>query len=538
MRRAILNVLLSLAVICSLVLAAVPVQAKCSSLAAGRWATKDWSVLFGHNEDDSKCPTLMYVVQRKYHEPGEVIEMWDTGGTIPQVEGWTWAYLWSYMPGFKFSDSYLNEWGVAIASDNAGGSREMPPYDLTDGGIGYWLRRLVPERAKTAREGVLIMGEFVEKLGYTAGARTYIVSDPKETWFFVAIRGKHWCAQRVPDDHVAFVPNYITIRQVRLWDKRNFLACPDLIEHAIDKGWYDPDDGPFDFAKIYNTESTQNSLGNKLRHWGALRLLTGKEYPDMNDLPFSVEPDRRLTVEDIIEVLRCHYEGTEWEWDPDYSPCEYRPGRWIYNLHPHSYALPVGDNPCESIRTICSSGTQESFVMQLRSYMPSFVGNVYWRAQCRPCESVFVPWYSGILEVPYPYSLGKSNSPGAPPEYYDPDAAEDMNSAYWVFDKMTDLVNDDYLERVRVVRDVWDGYEATAFELQDEIERTALKIFHEKRQWRSRPWCLSWDRIKHHHDGCGENEYLARWFLTRYTESLALNAYYKAKNFIDLWLVE
>ena len=39
-------------------------------------------------------------------------------------------------------------------------------YDLTQNGIGYWLRRLVPERAKTAREGVEIMGQFVEELGY------------------------------------------------------------------------------------------------------------------------------------------------------------------------------------------------------------------------------------------------------------------------------------------------------------------------------------------------------------------------------------
>jgi len=510
MRRKIFHVLLSLAVICSLVLVAVPAQAKCSSLAAGKKATVDRSVLFGHNEDDSKCPTLMYLVPRIDHEPWEEIVMWDTGGTIPQVEGETWEYLWSYMPGFKFSDSYLNEWGVAIASDNAGGSREEPPYDLTDGGIGYWLRRLVPERAKTAREGVLVMGEFVEKLGYTAGARTYIVSDPKETWFFVAIRGKHWCAQRVPDNHVAFVPNYITIRQVKLKDKKNFLACPDLIEHAIEKGWYSKEDGPFDFAKVYNTESTQASLGNKLRHWGALRLLTGKEYPDMDNLPFSVKPDRELTVRDIIEVLRCHYEDTNWEWDPAGG----------YD-HPHRYYLDG-----TSIRTICTRSTQESFVMQLRSYMPSVIGNVYWRAQCRPCESVFVPWYGGILEVPHPYAVGKSNrlkwgttEPEPPLEYYDPDAAEDMNSAYWVFDKMTDLVNDDYLERVGIVRDVWDEYEATAFELQDAIEKTALNIYNGKKGKKGKK-----DE---------ENEYLARWLLTRYTESLALNAYYKALGFIE-----
>lgn len=487
MIKKILYGLLSLAMICSLTLAAPPVQAKCSSLAAATKATVDGSVLFGHNEDDSKCPTLMYVVPRIYHEPGEVIEMWDTGGTISQVEGETWAYLWSYMPGFKFSDSYLNEWGVAIASDNCSRSRETWPYDLTDGGIAYWLRRLVPERAKTAREGVLIMGKAVEELGYASSGRTYIVADPKEAWLFAAVAGKHWCAQRVPDHHVAFIPNYYTIRQVNLRDTKNFLACPDLISYAIEKDWYDPASGPFDFAKVYNTEATQLKLRNKLRHWGALRLLTGEEYADMDDLPFSVKPNRELSVKDIIEVLRCHYEGTEWEWDPELYP------------DPHHTA----------VRPICASSTQESFVMQLRSYMPSIIGNVYWRAQCRPCESVFVPWYSGILDVPQPYSVGKSNRTSAPREYYDKKAAEDMNSAYWAFDKMTDLVNEEYLERVAIVRDFWDGLESAEFAQQDEIEETALEIYD------------------------GDEYYAARWFLTGYTKSLALIAYYKALEFIQ-----
>ena len=113
MIRKILHILLSLAVACSLVLAAAPVQAKCSSLASGKKATVDKSVLFGHNEDDGPCPTLMHVVPRIDHEPGETIELWN-GGILEQVVGETWAYTWSYMPGYSFSDSYLNEWGVAI----------------------------------------------------------------------------------------------------------------------------------------------------------------------------------------------------------------------------------------------------------------------------------------------------------------------------------------------------------------------------------------------------------------------------------------
>ena len=491
MKRKILYGCISLVMILALAFFAAPAKINppdeetnlaCSSLAAGKLATVDGSVLFGHNEDDSPCPTLMHVVPRVYHEPGEKIVMWDTGGTIDQVEGWTWAYLWSEMPGYKFSDSYLNEWGVSIASDNCSSSREIPPYDLTDGGIGYWLRRLPIERAKTAREGVEIMGYFVEKLGYTASGRTYIIADPQEAWLFAAVAGKHWVAQRVPDDEVAFIPNYYTIRQVDLSDTDNFLACPDLIQHAIDKTWYDPASGPFDFAKVYNTASTQASLGNKLRHWGALRLLTGIEYPDMSDLPFSVKLNRQLSVEDITEVLRCHYEGTEWQWYPalGYSS-------------PHSYRI-AGN----SIRVICTSSTQESFVMQLRSNMPSIIGNVYWRAQCRPCESAYIPWYSGILKVAEPYTIGE---PGVP---------DDPESAYWTFQKMCLLVDADYADRIGKVRATWDNFENAEFARQAGIEKAALSMYYD-----------------------GGKEDLARKFLTQYTEGLALKAFRTAGKLID-----
>jgi dipeptidase len=520
MKRKILYSCLSLVLIFTLTFFAVPVKTSssedteiaCSSLAAGRIATKDGSVLFGHNEDDGgKIVTRLHLVPRKYHEPGEVIEMWDitlpdgiTKGTIPQKKGWTWAYIWSEMPGFSFSDSYLNEWGVAIASDNCGPSRETNPERTP--GIGYWLRRLVPERATTAREGVEIMGAAVEEYGYNAPGRTYIVADPKEAWLFSAVYGKHWCAQRVPNRHVAFIPNYYTIREVE-FGHPDFKYCKDLKSYAASQGWYTG--GPFDFAKVYGG-TAQGSFGNKIRHWGALRLLTGIEYPNMDDLPFSVEPNRKLTVKDLADVLRTHYEGTDYD--------QTKVG---VNGDPHH----------TSTRVICTASTQESFVMQLRRYLPSFIGNIYWRTQGRPCEGVYVPIYSGILEIPTPYRIGEPalyNKLPLDTRYYDPD------SAYWVFNKMDTLIDDNYTARKALVRDFWDDFEATEFELQDEIEMTVLKIY----MGMDFP---SWghyflDKEKDYHEIFHRHEYheyLARWFLTRYTESTALNAYYNGLGFIE-----
>lgn len=511
MKKKIFGSLITLVVICSLILGAAPIQADdgedcldcldgCSSLAVGRLATVDGSVLTGHNEDNGSCVSRLHVVPRIYHEPGETLEL-RTGSIIPQVEGETWAYLWSELPDCTFSDTYLNEWGVSIFSDNAGSMKGTSHYDLTQNGIGYWLRRLVPERATTAREGVEIMGQFVEELGYiqsyrpptkperSAGGRNYIVADPNETWIFVVGCGKYWGAERVPDDEVAFVPNYISIRVMDFDDTDNFLACPNLVQHAIDEGWYSGS-GPFDFAKVYNTEGTQTSLGNKLRHWGALRLLTGIEYPDMDNLPFSVKPNRKLSKEDVAEVLRCHYEGTVWEWDPSLG----------FNTHPHSYYLADGTT---RIRTICTGSTDESSIMQLRSNMPAFVGNIYWRTECRPCSSVYVPWYSGILEVAEPYTVGEQKERGEP----DP---IDHNSAHWTFKQLENLVCEAYADRIGKVRATWDNFENAEFARQAGIEKAALSMYYD-----------------------GGKEDLAREFLTQYTEGLAMKAFRTALKLID-----
>ena len=135
----------------------------CYSIVVGKKASVDGCVIMAHNEDDG-LPQIVnhHKIPRKKHSSGETVKLCN-GGQLAQVRQ-TWAYIWSEMPGMLFSDSYLNEWGVSIASDNCP-SREDKP-EITDGGIGYMLRRLIAQRAKTAREGVLLAGKLVERFGY------------------------------------------------------------------------------------------------------------------------------------------------------------------------------------------------------------------------------------------------------------------------------------------------------------------------------------------------------------------------------------
>jgi len=151
----------------------------CYSIVVGKKASVDGCVIMAHNEDDGP-PQIVnhHKIPRKKHSSGETVRL-RNGGQLAQAKQ-TWAYIWSEMPGMLFSDSYLNEWGVCVTSDNCP-SREDKA-EITDGGIGYMLRCLVAQRAKTAREGVLLAGKLVERFGYIDSGRTYIICVKVSYW--------------------------------------------------------------------------------------------------------------------------------------------------------------------------------------------------------------------------------------------------------------------------------------------------------------------------------------------------------------------
>ncbi|MBN1911623.1 MAG: C69 family dipeptidase, partial [Pirellulales bacterium] len=222
----------------------------CFAVIAGREATEDGSVLVGHNEQDTGVRVLSFCkVPRRTHAEGETVRL-HRGGTLPEV-GQTAAYLWSQCPKEEFGNSYLNEHGVCVVSNRC--ETRQDEYDglvkqgeISDGGIGFRLRQLVAERAKTAREGVDLAGRLVERFGYVANGRTYTIADPREAWLFAVIGGRQWVARRVPDDAVVLLPNVHVIRQIDLTDKANCLGSAGVIDYAVKRGWYDPTrDGPF-----------------------------------------------------------------------------------------------------------------------------------------------------------------------------------------------------------------------------------------------------------------------------------------------------
>ena len=460
-------------------------ELNCFSIIVGKNASADGSVLFAHNEDDGG-PQLVnyYKVPRIKHELGETTTL-STGAVISQTSE-TSGFLWFEMPDMHFADSYMNEWGVIISSD-ACKSRENNP-QLTDGGIGYWLRRIVAERAKTAKQGVKIAGKLLSKLGYKSSGRTYIIADPNEGWMLSTVYGKQWMAQRVPDNMVAVIPNYFTIGMVDLADTNNFLCSPELIDYAIERGWYNPEeDGKFHFAKAYSSPRNLRHPGNIHRMWRGVNLLSEKKYALEDEFPFAFKPKQKVAVQDLMTVLRDHQVGTELDKTDGYK---------------------LGNPYKMNGSTICARSTQYGFVAQLRNWMPVEIGVVIWLAQHRPDSQVFIPWYLGIRTIPKGYAFGDFQT--ALEKHFDPPRnihERTENHAFWTFVNLAEKVDENYVNWIFKVRDKWNPIEQDALKNQKSFEGEALKIFENNPQnatelltkythnWASKIWRLAKEMV-------------------------------------------
>ena len=342
----------------------------CFTILAGKYATDDESVMLAHNEDDGGNQTVnLYKVPRIETQDSIEVKM-KNGGTL-RLSPTTFAMIWIEMPEMEFSDSYQNEYGVTIVSDACRSKEDQP--DLTYGGISYWLRRAIALQAKTAREAVKIGGKLIEKFGYASSGRTYSIADKNEAWMLAAVNGKHWVAQRVPDDQVAIIPNYYTIGKINLKDTLNFYGSKDIIDYARKRHWYEGDDADFNFRQAYASEQSLQHPVNTERYLDAINRLSDTKYAITDTLPFSFYAKDLIKLPDLFSVLRSHFEGTPFDKSKDYT---------------------LG-SPHKTHRAICAQSTQYGFVAQLRDYVPDVL-NPIWISFVHPCTHTFVPLYNGI----------------------------------------------------------------------------------------------------------------------------------------------
>ena len=197
----------------------------------------------------------------------------------------------------------------------------------TPGGIGEedFVMVVLPF-VKTAREGVLRLGELLEKYG-TYESNGIAFNDENEVWWMETIGGHHWIAKRLPDDMCVIAPNRQGLDTFDLDDalgaKKDHLCSEDLREFISDNKLDLNKDGRFNPRKIFGSNTDADRIYNNPRAWFMGRYLCpdskkwegeGADYgPESGDIPWAVVPDRLVTVEDVKYLLSSHFQGTPYD---------------------------------------------------------------------------------------------------------------------------------------------------------------------------------------------------------------------------------
>ena len=265
----------------------------------------------------------------------------------------------------------------------------------TPGGIGEEdIVLLVLPYIRSAREGVLRLGSLLEQYG-TYESNGIAFNDGDEVWWMETIGGHHWIARRVPDDAVVMNPNQFGTDSFDIDDalggKKAHLCSADLLDFIRE---YDLDcncGGAFNPRDIFGSHSDMDHIYNTPRAWFMGRYLApyshtwdgeNAEYrPESDDLPWSLVPDRKVTVEDVIYLLSGHYQGTEY--DPYLNQDTGKRGMY---------------------RSIGINRTGVTSICQIRSGVPDAVRGVEWLCYGSTVFSAFIPLYTNASRIPRYFS--------------------------------------------------------------------------------------------------------------------------------------
>ena len=469
----------------------------CTSITVGKLASVDGSVITSHTDDSHRTRSCMDIKPAKDHKTGDMVPMFkrtadntkampaykhDKIGEIPQVEH-TYQYVNSAYP-------CMNEKQLGIGESTFGGRDELQ----SDAGLIDCQRlcQLMVERCTTAREAIQMAGELVEKYGWNDYGEALTIADPKEVWHFEIVgpgKGKVggvWVAQRVPDDHIACNVNASTIKEIDLSKPDYFMASENIYELAKANGWWKEEE-TFKFCYAYAPNS-RNAIGSRRREWRIFDLLAPSLHLDPNaqDYPFSVKPDNKVSLEDLVMVFKDYYEGTPYDMTRSIRATDdegktiisplanpFMPydqleisnvsGGWYNVNHENGKIDFLGE------RTIARWYTMYATIIKCRDWLPDEIGGVVWLAQDNVATSIYVPVYCSATDLPNSYK-----TPGRVNGFT-------RESAWWAFNRMGTLAAQRWGDIRHDVDAVWNPMQKELFENQKKFEKEALDIYNEKK---------------------------------------------------------
>ncbi len=454
-----------LSVICAL--ASFVAADACTNFIVGKKASADGSVFISYSADSYGMSGFVAHFPAAVHPEGTMREIynWDSGdylGCIPEARR-TYNVLGN-----------INEYQVAIAETTFGGREELVD---TTGLIDYGnLIYIALQRSKTAREAIDVMTSLVQEYGYYSSGESFSIADKNEAWILEMIgkggkeKGAVWVAIRIPDDCISAHANQARIRKFDMKDKENVRYSKDVIKFARKMGYFDGKDEVFDFAAAYCPADFGGLRYCDARVWSFFNMF-GAE--DMNKylawasgdataepMPLYMKPKAPVTLKDMQNGMRDHYEGTPFDVTKDLGA---GPFNMPYRLSPLSFK--VDGKEYFNERPISTFQTAFTFVAQLRSSLPDAVGGVMWFGTDDANMVVFTPVYCCATEVPDCYK-----------ECYADPVEFSWKSSFWVFNWVANMIYPKYSMVIEDMRAVQGALEAKFYAQSKEVEEQALAV--------------------------------------------------------------
>lgn len=441
----------------------------CSNLIVGKKASVDGSVMVSYNADDYGMFGHLCHYPAGTHPKGSMRQIydWDSGVYHGEIEEAPVTYN---------VIGNINEFQLSIGETTYGGREEM--VDST-GILDYGsLIYVTLQRAKTAREAISVMTSLVEKYGYNSEGETFSICDPNEAWIMemqgtgAGSKGVVWVAMRIPDDAICAHANQSRIGKFNMKDKKNVLYSKNVISYARKMGWFNGKDSDFSWKNTYAFPDFSGRRFCDARVWSFfnhyaddfdryLPWALGKD-KDAEDMPLWIVPNRKLSVADVENGMRDHYEGTALALDTTSI------GGGVYEMpyRPTPLTFTVDGKQYFNERPISTQQTAFTFVSQLRSWLPREIGGVLWFGNDDANMVAYTPVYCGNTVQPACY-----NTKGADAVTFSSD------NAFWLCNMVSNMVYPRYSQLFLELKAVRDSLETIYFANQTSIEKQAADLY-------------------------------------------------------------
>ncbi|MFP4059882.1 MAG: dipeptidase [Bacteroidota bacterium] len=444
----------------------------CTNFLVTRAASVDNTTMITYAADAHVLYGELYFRPAKDYPEGAMLDIheWDTGKYLGKIKQARHTYS---------VVGNINEFQLAISETTFGGRPELQD---TTGIMDYGsLIYVTLQRAKTAREAIKTMASLVEEYGYYSSGESFSIADPQEVWIMELIgkgtgnKGAVWVARKIPDGYISGHANQARITTFPLDDPENCMYSDDVISFAKDMDYFKGKDKNFSFSDAYAPVNFGGARFCEARVWAGFNRVNDnmEKYLDYamgenleNRMPLWIKPDKKLSVYDVMELMRDYYQDTPMDMSKDLGAGPYG---CIVRWRPLTWE--VDGKTYFNERAISTQQTGFSFVAQCRDNLPDPIGGILWFGVDDTYSTVYVPMYCGMTRVPESFAVGTGSIMD-----FNPDAA------FWVFNQVSNFAYTRYNTIIPEIRKAQKELEMKFINYTPAIDKAAVELYNKNKE--------------------------------------------------------